>query len=44
MNIGITFQKGVYFKVKVLLAHLLLAIALGMTLLKEKKKGMNIFN
>lgn len=34
----ITFQKSVYFKVKLLLVHLLLAIALGMTLLKEKKK------
>lgn len=35
----LTFQKAVYGEIEVLLPHLLLAIALGMTPLKEKKRN-----
>lgn len=35
----LTFQKAVYGETEVLLPHLLLAIALGMTPLKEKKRN-----
>lgn len=43
LSIKITSQNAEYFKVKVLTAHLLLAVALGVTPLKEKKKKEWIF-
>lgn len=41
LNIMITFQKVVYFKVKKVLVYLLLAVAFGYVSIKRKQKNFN---